>query len=60
MMAIKLTFEFKGGKKRPWYEELSLTDLELMFLKRLMGIEQRYISFLEVEGDFFHAFEEYR
>jgi serine/threonine protein kinase len=52
-------FEFKGGKKLPWYEELVLTEKELLFLKRLMGIEQRYNSFLEVEGDFIDVFEEY-
>lgn len=54
------TFECTGGKKRPWYEELVLTELELLFLKRLMGIKQRYTSFLEVEGDFFNVFKEYR
>lgn len=52
------SFEFKSGKKRPWYEELKLTEKELLFLKRLMGVEQRYKSILEVEVDFFDAFED--
>ncbi|MEI6126128.1 MAG: hypothetical protein WCQ99_06185 [Pseudomonadota bacterium] len=52
------SFEGTGGKKLPWYEELVLTDKELFFLKRLMGIEQRYKSILEVEGDFFSVFED--
>jgi serine/threonine protein kinase len=52
------SFEFKGGKKLPWYEELVLTEKERLFLKRLMGLEQRYTSILEVEGDFFDVCED--
>jgi tRNA A-37 threonylcarbamoyl transferase component Bud32 len=53
------SFEFKGGKSRPRYEELVLTEKESFFSKRLMGIEERYGSVLEVESDFFRAFEAY-
>jgi serine/threonine protein kinase len=52
-------FDFKGGKKRPWYEELVLTEKELFFLKRLMGLEERHGSVVEVESDFLHTFEAY-
>ncbi|MDP4159699.1 MAG: protein kinase family protein [Bacillota bacterium] len=51
------SFEFKGGKKRPWYEELELTEIELRFLKRLMGIAPRYKSIQEVEQEFQETFE---
>jgi serine/threonine protein kinase len=37
------------GKKKPWYEELSLEEKELMLLKRLLGIEKRYRDIHEVE-----------
>lgn len=45
---------FKGlvVKKCPWYEELELTNNELFFIKRLMGIEERYKNISEVEKDF--------
>lgn len=52
------SFTFKGGQKRPWYDELPLQPKELLFLKRLMGVEPRYKSIFEVEGDFFDAFED--
>jgi len=53
------SFEFKGHKKRPWYEELELTEKELLFLKRLLGVEQRYKSIFEVEQEFDETFEAY-
>jgi serine/threonine protein kinase len=37
------------GKKKPWYEELSLEEKEMMLLKRLLGIEKRYRDIHEVE-----------
>jgi hypothetical protein len=52
-----ISFNFKGRKNRPWYEELELTESELPFLKRLMGIAQRYQSIFEVEYEFYEAFE---
>lgn len=54
------SFEFKSGKKAPWYKELKLTEKELVFLKRLMGVEQRYKSISEVEKAFNDAFEDCR
>lgn len=50
--------EFKGGKKRPWYDELQLPQKELQFLKRLMGVEQRYQTISEVEHEFYETFED--
>lgn len=51
------SFEPKSGKKRAWSQELLLTEKELFFLKRLMGVEERYESILEVEHDFLDVFE---
>lgn len=51
------SFEFKGFKKRPWYDELPLPPKELLLLKRLMGVDQRYTSIFEVEHDFNETFE---
>ena len=54
------SFELKGFKKRPWHEELQLHPEELLFLKRLMGVNQRYTSIFEVEHDFHETFEAYK
>ncbi len=52
------SFELKGCKmKRPWYDELQLNKKELLFLKRLMGVKQRYKSIIEVEQEFYETFE---
>lgn len=53
------TFDYKGGRKRPWYHELPLSDEELLLLKRLMGIEKKYEDIAEVEADFFAAFDRF-
>ena len=53
------SWEFKGGKKRPWYEELELPEKELLFLKKLMGVNPRYRSIIEVESGFFEAFKDW-
>lgn len=45
------SFEIKG-KKKPWYEELELIDKELIFLKKLMGLEHNYTNIQEVEVGF--------
>jgi serine/threonine protein kinase len=42
----------KPKKSRPWYEELSLSSKELVFLKKLMGKEKGYKNINEVEMDF--------
>ncbi len=52
------SIDFKAGKRIPWYRELELTEKELIFLKRLMGVEQRYKSILEVEKNFNETFED--
>jgi serine/threonine protein kinase len=52
-------FELKGWKKRPWYDELPLPPKELQFLKRLLGVTQRYTSILEVEQEFYETFNDY-
>lgn len=46
------SYEGKGKKERPWYEELSLTDEEMIFLKRLFNIEKTYSSIYEVQEEF--------
>jgi serine/threonine protein kinase len=40
------------GKKKPWHEELNLRKEEMLFLKRLLGIEDKYRDINEVERDF--------
>lgn len=45
------SYEIKG-KSRPWYEELSLNNAEMMFLKRLVGIEKNFTDIAEVESEF--------
>lgn len=54
------SWECKGGKKGSWYEELELQEKELLFLKKLMGVNQRYYSIIDVESDFFEVFEDCR
>jgi len=54
------SFDYRGGRKRPWYEELELAEKELLFLKRLMGVAPRYKSVLEVEQEFQELFETYK
>ncbi|MHC1683587.1 MAG: protein kinase family protein [Clostridiaceae bacterium] len=46
------SFDSKEKKERPWYEELTLEDEEMLFLKRLFGIEKTYNSIYEVEEAF--------
>ncbi|EGW38183.1 kinase domain protein [Desulfosporosinus sp. OT] len=54
------SFELKGFKKRPWYDELLLQPKELLLLKRLMGVDQRYTSIFEFEHDFCETVEAYK
>jgi serine/threonine-protein kinase len=46
------SYEGDTSKSKPWYEELRLTDLEMILLKRLLGIKDRYRYIDEVENDF--------
>lgn len=40
-------------ENKPWYEELDLTNDELIFLKKLMGIEKLYENTDEIMRDLF-------
>lgn len=53
------SFTDKPKKSKPWYEELVLSSKELLFLKKLMGIEQRYKNITEVERGFEEIFAYY-
>lgn len=44
--------KIRGNKAKVWYEELELKQEVVLFLKRLMGLEERYKSINEVERDF--------
>lgn len=46
------SFSDKPRKSRPWYEELVISNGELYFLKRLMGLEERYKNMDELKADF--------
>lgn len=46
------SYDTNGKKERPWYEELSLADEEMLILKRLFGIEKTYSSIYEVQEEF--------
>lgn len=51
------SFEIKDKKKKPWYQELELPQDELVFLKRLMGLEEKFKNINEIEKDFSLVFE---
>lgn len=53
------SFADNPKKSKPWYEELNLSSKELVFLKKLMGIERRYKSINEVETSFEEIFYNY-
>lgn len=48
----------KGGRRLPWHRELSLSEPKIMFLKRLLRLEQPYTAIGEVEIDFLAAFSQ--
>jgi serine/threonine-protein kinase len=50
------SFTVELKKSKPWYEELVLSSKELVFLKKLMGIEERYKNINEVEIGFEEIF----
>lgn len=50
------SFTDKPKKSKPWYEELVLNSKEFVFLKKLMGIEERYKNINEVKIDFEEIF----
>jgi serine/threonine-protein kinase len=45
-------------KKAPWYKELMLTDIQKLFLKRLLGLKPAYRDIHEIQVDFERAFGE--
>ncbi|MGL5353315.1 MAG: protein kinase family protein [Clostridium sp.] len=51
---------FKSKKKisrKPWYVELTLTNDQKVFLKKLLGIEIKYKSIQDIEMDFINIFK---
>ncbi|MDS0524857.1 protein kinase [Clostridium sp. SHJSY1] len=46
------SFEKTSIKSKPWHEELVLSEEEMIFLKKLLGIEKRYENIYDVERDF--------
>jgi len=46
------SFEGNTAGPKPWYEELELTSMEMLLLKRLLGIDDRYRGIDEVESDY--------
>jgi len=51
------SFKKNGKKSKPWYDELELTEKEMVFLKRLIGIQERYKSIIDVEHHFLEILE---
>lgn len=52
------SFEIKEKyKKLPWYEELTLTINQKLFLKKLLEIREAYENIKDVEIDFIDAFK---
>jgi serine/threonine protein kinase len=52
---IYSTYQREGRKSRPWYEELSLTEAQRLFLKRLLRLAEPYPNIAEVARDFHHC-----
>ncbi|MDT8717013.1 protein kinase family protein [Clostridium sp. 19966] len=51
------SFEPKVKRKNlPWYKELLLTSEQILFLKKLLGIELMYKNIKDIEADFIKAF----
>lgn len=44
-------------KKAPWYEELTLTSKQKLFLKKLFGLELAYKNIEDIEADFISMFK---
>jgi serine/threonine protein kinase len=43
------SYEAEDKEERPWFEELDLTADEVLFLKKLMGIEDSYKNIDEIK-----------
>lgn len=52
---------YKGYENinRPWFEELDLSTKEKNFLKRLMGLNEKYKNIEEIKSDFYEIKKEY-
>lgn len=47
------SFKKTSKKSKPWHDELKLSDSELKFLKKLLGLDSIYSSIYDVERDFY-------
>ncbi len=50
------TYCGKSARKKPWYEELSLRPEQVLFLKRLFGIEKPYDTIEQIRVGFQQVF----
>jgi len=48
----------KATKRKPWFEELSLTLGQKVFLKKLFGMDERYKNIWDIESDFLKLFKQ--
>ena len=54
------SYEVTDNKRKlPWYEELPLKNNQIMFLKKLLGIEEKYKNTNDVLNDFIEVFKIY-
>ena len=53
------SFKKTNKKSKPWYDELELTEKQMIFLKKLIGIQERYKSVIDVEYDFHQISKNY-
>ena len=52
------SFEAKEKhKKLPWFKELALTNEQILFLKKLLGLELPYENIDNIEMDFIKVFK---
>lgn len=52
------SYEVRDNKRKlPWYEELPLKNNQIMFLKKLFGIEEKYKNIDQVLKDFIEVFQ---
>ncbi|KMT21872.1 serine/threonine protein kinase [Clostridium cylindrosporum] len=50
-------YEVTSKKSQPWYNELSLNEDEMIFLKKLMGFLPTYEDISSVKNDFIHIYK---
>lgn len=49
-----------GDKEKPWYEELDISEEEKVFLKRLMGIEEKFKDLQQLKSEFYNIKDFYK